>query len=199
MTRRISNFAIAAYLAAFISPEPARAVVYNIVAPSSTYRYLPSPEGPGQPGCQPNAFNCLYGIGGSFAFDVDLAANEGRFSVPDIILTGNEGTLNDPAAVESLLINQITPIPLESSAGGTFLFRDPQEHSIEIRVMGDQLTMIGAYDRTAIDGDGHVFDVLAIAIPEPATCWLALAALGAAIPVCRQRQQHRQNRDEPAR
>jgi hypothetical protein len=177
MKRRTSNFAIAVYLAAFVCSQPANAVVYNIVAPSSTYRYLPSPEGPGRPGCQPNAFNCLYGIAGSFAFDVDLAANEGRFSEPDIILTGNEGTLNDPAALESLLLNQITPIPLESTAGGTFVFRDPDEHSIEIRVMGNQLTMMGAYDRTAIDGDGHVFDVLAFAVPEPATLHLVAVAL----------------------
>jgi hypothetical protein len=174
----------------FSPSRPALSYITSSPRPAPT-GICPRRKDPAGPACQPNAFNCLYGIGGSFAFDVDLAANEGRFSAPDIILTGNEGTLNDPTAVESLLLNQITPIPLESSAGGTFLFRDPQEHSIEIRVMGNQLTMMGAYDRTAIDGDGHVFDVLALAVPEPTTCGLLCAALAASITFRLHRQEGR--------
>ncbi len=152
----------------------AGAVVYQINAPGSTYEYLVPPEGPGVPGCQPDDFHCLFGIAGTLEFEVDLMAGNGAFVGADLQLTGNESTSAGPGypaaragTLESFLIN-LGPIPLESSSGGTLVFKDPMPpvNTLEVVISGNQLSLMGAHDFTFDDGDGHSFNVMAT-VPEP--------------------------------
>jgi hypothetical protein len=182
-----------------VGPLSASAVQYAIVSPQSNYVYLVPPEGPGVPGCQPDSFHCAFGISGSFEFNVDSAAGKGSFVNPEVTLFGNETTTYGPAtaaaAVEALLLSTpLNPLPLESSAGGNLLFRQPvptppafRVNSIEVRITGNELSITGAYDNTGADGNGHRFEVLAVAVPEPASVLMLSAALATALLVRRSR------------
>lgn len=200
MLTQIRRFSLVGCAAAFlIWPFPANAVLYEIVAPSSSYVYLVPPEGPGVSGCQPDSFHCEFDISGSFVFGVDLMTSEGRFLALDLVLAGNETTTYGPLAaagtVEWLLATQVSPLPLESTAGGSLLFRQPALgwNSIEVLITGNQLSLTGAYDHTFVDGNGHAFEVLAVAVPEPVSLQLIAAALTAAFAAARGRRPERKN------
>jgi hypothetical protein len=194
---------LVAVAAAFLGwPLSANAVRYEIVSPQSSYVYLVPPEGPGVPGCQPDSFHCAFGISGAFDFNVDLSAGVGEFVNPEIGLSGNEGTTYGPltaaAAVEALLPAQLSPLPLESNAGGSLLFRQPipvppaiRWNSIEVLISGNQLSLTGAYDNTGADGNGHRFEVHAVAVPEPASLLLYAVAVTAPISVRRRGRKQR--------
>jgi hypothetical protein len=184
-------------IACFGVAFPACAVEYRILGPQSSYVYLVPPEGPGVAGCLPDNFHCAFGINGSFEFN--LASGAGRFLNPDISLTGNEGTIYGPltaaAAVESALTNIISPLPLESAVGGSLLFRQPippppaiRFNSIEVLITGNQLSLTGAYDNTGVDGNGHMFQVRAVAVPEPTSVLLASAVIAAGFSMVRTRR-----------
>jgi hypothetical protein len=184
------RFLTAAMTALIALPCVAHATVYQIHTPISTYEYLASPEGPGFPGCQPDDFHCLFGISGTLEFEIDLMAGHGTFVGAELQLSGNEGTSAGPgfpaaraAILENLLIN-LGPIPLQAAVGNNYVFYEPIPmspangwNSLQVRISGDQFSLSGAYDQRFVDGDGHSFNVLAAAIPEPsisalAICWL---------------------------
>jgi hypothetical protein len=190
MNTRFTRFFAVATTALIAPPCVAHATVYQIHTPISTYEYLASPEGPGFPGCQPDDYHCLFGISGTLEFEIDLLAGHGTFVGVELQLSGNEATSAGPgfpaaraATLENLLIN-LGPIPLQAAVGNNYVFYEPIPmppaiwwNSIQVRISGDQFSLSGAYDQRFVDGDGHSFNVLAAAIPEPSMVTLMMCCV----------------------
>lgn len=159
---------------------------YNIL-PGGQYSYLPSPMGPGIPGCSPSDFECDFGITGQFSIEFDAALHTARFIDLDLLLIGNEGIQNNPP-----ILTPVTADRVEAWLAARVFEQEPVGAPINFYLdsqlsnlsLTDFLTGIvgltGGYDRRPVDGDGLQFNLQASIIPEPGSLVLiGLAALAA--------------------
>lgn len=176
---------------------PARAVVtqqaYQINAGGS-YQYTPGPEGLGIPGGMPSDFQLDFGIGGTFLYELDTSGPTARLLNLNLVLTGNEAIQAAPPIVLPVTVNRVgtylaNQVFVEDFIGGLLHLESATVPGLKLTdSLNGNLTIIGGYDDTPVDGDGLNFQFSARSIPEPSTC--ALAFFGVLVAAC---QAHRRN------
>lgn len=159
------------------------------ILPGSEYTYLPSPESPGIPGCDPNDFQCDFEITGFFTLEIlPTALPTARIVNADLTLFGNESVagpgLTTVESVENWLESQelvlTVSIPEATAFQSTTLpgIADPFIISYDLRGFGNHGRMDGGTNFTPSDGNGVDFRVNLLRIPEPASAFLLLIGGG---------------------
>jgi hypothetical protein len=152
------------------------------INPGGQYEYKPSPW-VGIPGGSPSPFELDFGIGGTFTYQLDTTAQTARLLNLDLTLTGNEPIQAAPPAsvpvtaerVEAWLASQLF---VEDFIGGLLHLESSTRPNLKLTdALNGNLTLVGGYDSTPVDGDGIHFNFSAVAIPEPAAATLMAVAM----------------------
>jgi hypothetical protein len=166
----------------------ARAAVqrYNIL-PGGQYSYLPSPMGPGIPGCSPSDFECDFGIAGQFSIEFDDTLHTAQFTDLDLALIGNEDIQNNPPFLAPITADRVEAwlaarvFEQEPVGAPINFYLDSQHPNLSLTdFLTGTVGLVGGYDHRLVDGDGLQFNLQATIIPEPCSLVLiGLATLGA--------------------
>jgi hypothetical protein len=175
-------------LAALNNASTALAVVerYSIL-PGGTYTYLPSPEGPGIPGCDPSDYECDFGIAGQFSLEFTGLFGTAEFTDLDLLLLGNEDIQDNPPVVAPVTADRVEAwlaarIFDQQAVGAPINFYVDRQFPTTLALsdfLNGTVVLSGGYDSRFVDGDGLNFQFTARLVPEPASLALVgLAALG---------------------
>lgn len=167
-----------------VAASPALAAVtqttYQINA-GGQYQYKPSPFVP-IPGGSPSASELDFGVSGTFVYELDTSAQTVRLLNLNLVLTGNEAIQAAPPLVSPVTADRVeaylaSHLFVEDFVGGGLHLESSTRPNLKLTdwLNGD-LSLIGGYDATPIDGDAIRFQFTAVAIPEPAAATLAVAA-----------------------
>jgi hypothetical protein len=179
-TRLIASLLFLA-LTATAAPAAVTQTTYRI-NPGGQYEYKPSPWVP-IPGGVPSPSELDFGIGGTFTYELDTTAKTARLLDLDLALTGNEPIQAAPPTlapvtadrVEAWLANQLF---VEDFIGGLLHLESSTRPNLKLTdALNGNLTLVGGYNLTPVDGDGVHFNFSAVAIPEPAAATLMAVAL----------------------
>jgi hypothetical protein len=164
----------------------ADAVRHYRIVPGGQYSYLPSPEGPGIPGCDPSDYECAFGVAGQFSLEFSDTGipRTAVFSDLDLVLTGNEDIQNNPPLVAPVTADRVEAWLAARVFNQEFIgapinfYRDSQLMTLGLSdFLQGTVGLFGGYDNRPVDGDGLHFNFRARLIPEP--CSLALVCLAA--------------------
>ena len=170
----------------------AQVVRHYEILPGAAFTYLPSPEGPGVPGCDPSNLECVFGITGQFSLEFTEPLETVQFTNLDLTLIGNEdiqenppiGVLVTPDRVETWLANRVFEyVPVLAPIN---LFWDSHFETLTLTdFLNGTVELSGGYNLTFVDGDGLDFQVSARLIPEPGAMCLTVVGLVASLAICR--------------
>lgn len=176
---------VASLLFLALTATAARAAVTQTtyqINPGGLYEYKPSGWTP-IPGGVPSPSELDFGIAGTFTYELDTTAKTARLLNLDLRLTGNEAIQAAPPAltpvtserVEAWLASQLF---VEDFIGGLLHLKSSTRPNLKLTDgLNGNLSLIGGYDATPVDGDAIRFNFSAVAVPEPAAATLMAIAL----------------------
>jgi hypothetical protein len=146
--------------------EPVSFVIDETV---STFEYGPPTGGPGIEGCGLLGFGpCVFGMSGTFDFDVNTDSQSARFLNVDVSLSGHE--LSDNPFITSRLASVLTSLEFQPDDDGLF----SSIGTVQVQLSPASLVLTGGVDRQPSDGDLVLFNVQAF-VPEPQLTWVTIA------------------------
>jgi hypothetical protein len=151
------------------------------INPGGSYQYKPSPF-VGIPGGMPSAYQLDFGIGGTFDYRLDTAAQTAQLLNFNLALTGNEAIQAAPPDFAPVTAERVETwlaghTFVEDFIGGLLHLESSTDPGLKLTDgLNGNIAIDGGFDNTPVDGTGMLFQFSAVVVPEPACATLFATA-----------------------